>query len=190
MNLPMRQATLKVVFSRRMLVAFLMGFSGGLPLLLTMGVLQAWMKEGGVDLTWIGMITLVQIPYTWKFLWAPFLDRFVPPFLGRRRGWLLMSQIALIASIVGLGYSDPVKNTTMMVVTAFLVAFFTDSSVLFTTTRKRLSAPTTGVRRATATAPVAYSSANTPGTSTAVATPDRTTGASTCEPLARRMSRV
>jgi len=124
LNLPIRQNTLKVVFSRRMLVALLMGFSGGLPLLLTMGVLQAWMKEGGVDLTWIGMITLVQIPYTWKFLWAPFLDRFIPPFLGRRRGWLLMSQIALMASIVGLGYSDPVKNTWMMIVAAVLVAFF------------------------------------------------------------------
>jgi len=124
LNLPTRQATLKVVFSRRMLVALLMGFSGGLPLLLTLGVLQAWMKEGGVDLTWIGMITLVQIPYTWKFLWAPFLDRFIPPFLGRRRGWLLMSQIALMASIVGLGYSDPVKNTWMMIVAAVLVAFF------------------------------------------------------------------
>lgn len=124
MNLPIRQSTLNIVFSRRMLVAFLMGFSGGLPLLLTMGVLQAWMKEGGVDLTWIGMITLVQIPYTWKFLWAPFLDRFIPPFLGRRRGWLLMSQIALMAAIVGLGYSDPVKNTWMMIVAAVLVAFF------------------------------------------------------------------
>jgi PAT family beta-lactamase induction signal transducer AmpG len=101
-----------------------MGFSGGLPLLLTLGVLQAWMKEGGVDLTWIGMITLVQSPYTWKFLWAPFLDRFIPPFLGRRRGWLLMSQIALMASIVGLGYSDPVKNIWMMVGAAVLVAFF------------------------------------------------------------------
>jgi len=107
-----------------MLVALLMGFSGGLPLLLTLGVLQAWMKEGGVDLTWIGMITLVQIPYTWKFLWAPFLDRFIPPFLGRRRGWLLMSQIALMASIVGLGYSDPVKNAWMMIGAAVLVAFF------------------------------------------------------------------
>jgi len=107
-----------------MLVALLMGFSGGLPLLLTLGILQAWMKEGGVDLTWIGMITLVQIPYTWKFLWAPFLDRFIPPFLGRRRGWLLMSQIALMASIVGLGYSDPVKNTWMMIIAAVLVAFF------------------------------------------------------------------
>jgi len=124
LNLPTRQFTLKFVFSRRMLVALFMGFSGGLPLLLTMGVLQAWMKEGGIDLTWIGMITLVQIPYTWKFLWAPFLDRFIPPFLGRRRGWLLMSQIALMASIVGLGYSDPVKNTWMMIVAAVLVAFF------------------------------------------------------------------
>jgi PAT family beta-lactamase induction signal transducer AmpG len=68
-----------------MLVALLMGFACGLPLLLTLGLLQAWMKESGIDLTWIGMITLVQIPYTWKFIWAPFMDRFIPPFLGRRR---------------------------------------------------------------------------------------------------------
>jgi PAT family beta-lactamase induction signal transducer AmpG len=124
LNLPIRQSTLTVIFSRRMLVALLMGFSGGLPLLLTWGVLQAWMTEKGVDLTWIGMISLVQIPYVWKFLWAPFLDRFIPPFLGRRRGWLIVSQIALVAAIVGLGYSDPVKNTGLMIVAALLVAFF------------------------------------------------------------------
>ena len=124
MNLPIQQSTLNVIFSRRMLVAFLMGFSGGLPLLLTWGVLQAWMTEKGVDLTWIGMISLVQIPYTWKFLWAPFLDRFVPPFLGRRRGWLLIAQIALVIAIIGLGYSDPVNNTGLMIVAAVLVAFF------------------------------------------------------------------
>jgi len=124
LNLPIQQSTLSVIFSRRMLVAFLMGFSGGLPLLLTWGVLQAWMTEKGVDLTWIGMISLVQIPYTWKFLWAPLLDRFVPPFLGRRRGWLLIAQIALMFAIVGLGYSDPVKNTALMIVAAVLVAFF------------------------------------------------------------------
>jgi PAT family beta-lactamase induction signal transducer AmpG len=124
LNLPIQQSTLNVIFSRRMLVAVLMGFSGGLPLLLTWGVLQAWMTEKGVDLTWIGMISLVQIPYTWKFLWAPLLDRFVPPFLGRRRGWLLIAQMALVAAIVGLGYSDPVKNTTLMIAAAILVAFF------------------------------------------------------------------
>ena len=124
MNLPIQQSTLSVIFSRRMLVAFLMGFSGGLPLLLTWGVLQAWMTDKGVDLTGIGMISLVQIPYTWKLLWAPFIDRFVPPFLGRRRGWLLIAQIALMFAIVGLGYSDPVKNTGLMIVAAVLVAFF------------------------------------------------------------------
>jgi PAT family beta-lactamase induction signal transducer AmpG len=124
LQLPIRQSILYVLFSRRMLVAFVMGFSAGLPLLLTLGILQAWMMEAGIDLTWIGMITLVQIPYTWKFLWAPFLDRFTPSFLGRRRGWLFTAQIALMASIAGLGYSDPVKNPWMMILAAVLVAFF------------------------------------------------------------------
>ena len=124
MQLPIRPSVLHVIFSRRMLVAFVMGFAGGLPLLLTMGILQAWMMEAGIGLTWIGMITLVQIPYTWKFLWAPFLDRFTPPFLGRRRGWLFTAQIALMASIAGLGFSDPVKNPWMMIMAAILVAFF------------------------------------------------------------------
>ena len=101
-----------------------MGFSCGLPLLRTMGVLQAWMKEKGVDLTWIGMVTLVQIPYTWKFLWAPVLDRFGPPFLGRRRGWMILAQLALMGAIAALGYSDPVKRPMMMVAAAVLVAFF------------------------------------------------------------------
>jgi MFS transporter, PAT family, beta-lactamase induction signal transducer AmpG len=112
------------IFSRRMLVCLLMGYASGLPLLLTMGVLQAWMREKGVDLTWIGMITLVQLPYTWKFIWAPFLDRFTPPFLGRRRGWLFVMQLVLILSILLLGYSDPVKNPVLMVVAAMCVAFF------------------------------------------------------------------
>lgn len=107
-----------------MLVALLMGFASGLPLLLTMGVLQAWMKEKGVDLTWIGMITLVQLPYTWKFIWAPILDRYTLPFLGRRRGWLLIAQLALVLAIVALGYSDPVEHVTLMIVAAVLVAFF------------------------------------------------------------------
>ena len=119
-----RKSIIKVIVSRRMLVAFVMGFSAGLPLLLTIGVLQAWMKEKGVDLTWIGMITLVQLPYTWKFIWAPILDRYTLPFLGRRRGWLLVAQLLLVIAIVALGYSDPVEHVTMMIVAAVLVAFF------------------------------------------------------------------
>jgi len=123
-ELPSKPPILKIIFSRRMLVAFLMGFSCGLPLLLTIGVLQAWMKDTGVDLRWIGMITLVQIPYTWKFVWAPLMDRFVPPFLGRRRGWMIMAQLALMLAIGALGYSDPVQRPAMMVAAAMLVAFF------------------------------------------------------------------
>jgi PAT family beta-lactamase induction signal transducer AmpG len=110
-----------------MLVTLLMGFACGLPLLLTISVLQAWMKEEGVDLTVIGMMSLVGLPYTLKFLWAPVLDLFTLPFLGRRRGWLLIAQVTLIFSISGLGFSDPVKNPWMMAFAAFLVTFFSAS---------------------------------------------------------------
>ena len=75
-----RKPVIRVLFSRRMLVAFVMGFACGLPLLLTMSVLQAWMKDQGVDLTVIGMMALVGLPYTLKFLWAPVVDRFTLPF--------------------------------------------------------------------------------------------------------------
>ena len=107
---------LRLIISRRMIVALVMGFSCGLPLLLTMSVLQTWMKEEGIDLTVIGLINLVQIPYTWKFIWAPILDRYALPFLGRRRGWLLLSQIILAGSIIGLGFSDPVNRFWIMVI--------------------------------------------------------------------------
>ena len=119
-----RRRLLAVIFSRRMVVSFAMGIACGLPLLLTMGVLQAWMTEAQVDLTWVGMITLVQIPYSWKFLWAPLLDRYSLPLLGRRRGWLLVAQLLLAGSIVALGFSDPTQHPVAMVVSAMLVAFF------------------------------------------------------------------
>jgi PAT family beta-lactamase induction signal transducer AmpG len=118
---------IEVILSRRMLVALLMGFSCGLPLLLTITVLQAWMKEEGVDLSVIGMMALVGIPYTAKFLWAPFLDRFTLPFLGRRRGWLLVAQVALIFSIAGMGSIEPGNNPWMVAFAAFLVTFFSAS---------------------------------------------------------------
>lgn len=110
-----------------MLVACVMGFACGLPLLLTITVLQAWMHDEGVDLAVIGMMALVGLPYTLKFLWAPFLDRFTLPFLGRRRGWLLVAQVALIFSIAGLGFTDPGEKPWMVVVAAFIVTFFSAS---------------------------------------------------------------
>lgn len=116
-----------MILSPKMLVALVMGFSCGLPLLLTITVLQAWMKEEGVDLTAIGLMALVGLPYTVKFLWAPVMDRYTLPFLGRRRGWLLVTQIALSLSIVWLGLEDPVNRPWMLAFAAFMVAFFSAS---------------------------------------------------------------
>ena len=110
-----------------MLVAFLMGFSCGLPLMLTGQVLQAWMKDAGVELTVIGLYALVGLPYTCKFLWAPVFDRFIPSFLGCRRGWLLSVQIALALALVGLGQSDPVAMPWLVALMAALVTFFSAS---------------------------------------------------------------
>ena len=118
---------LRTIVSRRMAVAAVMGFASGLPLLLTITVLQAWMKEAGVDLTVIGLMALVGLPYTLKFLWAPLLDRYTLLPMGRRRGWLLVIQIALMAAIVGLGLTNPAQSPLMVAVAAFLVTFFSAS---------------------------------------------------------------
>lgn len=120
-------ALIRLVFSRRMLVAFLMGFSCGLPLRLTDTLLQAWMSDAGVDLSVIGLMALVGLPYTLKFLWAPFLDRYTPPLFGRRRGWLLAAQSILALSIIGLGLTNPGNNPLVVAAAAFLVCFFSAS---------------------------------------------------------------
>jgi PAT family beta-lactamase induction signal transducer AmpG len=118
---------LKAIWSRRMLVALIMGFASGLPLLLTKGVLQAWMKKEGIDLSLIGLTSLLAVPYSIKFLWAPFLDRYTLSFLGRRRGWLLVAQTALILSIAGMGLSNPKDSPMMLVAAALMVTFFSAS---------------------------------------------------------------
>jgi len=120
-------AMLKVILSGRMLVALLMGFSSGLPLLLTGSVLQAWMTDEGVDLGTIGLFALVGLPYTLKFLWAPLTDRYTVPLLGRRRGWLLLIQVLLMAAIAGLGSTQPAHSPFVVAIAAWLVTFFSAS---------------------------------------------------------------
>ncbi len=122
-----RQTIMKIAFSRRMIVALVMGFASGLPLLLTLSLLQAWMKREGVDLTVIGLMALVGLPYTLKFLWAPVLDRVTFDLFGRRRGWLLMFQTGLILSIFALGAVRPAENPWAVAFTAMLVTFFSAS---------------------------------------------------------------
>lgn len=82
---------LQVFQSRKMAVLLFLGFSSGLPLFLTSRTLQLWMQDAGVELGAITLFGLVSVPYSLKFLWSPLLDRFVPPFLGRRRSWLILT---------------------------------------------------------------------------------------------------
>lgn len=106
-----------------MLMVVLSGFSSGLPLSLTASTMQAWMKDSGVDLTTIGAFALVGLPYSLKFLWAPVLDRYTLPFLGRRRGWILVSQLFLVAAIAGMGLVDPKEHLGVLAFLALAVAF-------------------------------------------------------------------
>jgi MFS transporter, PAT family, beta-lactamase induction signal transducer AmpG len=122
---------LAVYADRRMLVVLAMGFSSGLPLLLTLSTLGWWMREVGVDLKTIGVFALVQLPYTLKFLWAPAMDHGSVPVLtrafGRRRGWILATQIGLALAIAAMGFSDPAARPLATAVAALAVAFFSAS---------------------------------------------------------------
>lgn len=101
----------------------LLGFASGLPLALTSGTLQAWITLENVDLKTIGLFSLVGQPYVFKFLWSPFLDRYTPPWLGRRRGWLLLSQISLFLTIGTMGFLHPAQDLHFMALLAILIAF-------------------------------------------------------------------
>jgi len=112
------------VFTQRKMAAIgLLGFAGGLPLFLTSRTLQAWMTAEKVDLTTIGLFSLVGLPYSTKFLWAPFVDRYAPPFLGRRRGWMALTQAALALAIAALAFGNPRSAVLAFACVAFGVAF-------------------------------------------------------------------
>ncbi len=120
---------LKSIFNLKMLITFLLGFSSGLPLLLTGGTLQAMMKDANVDLGTIGLFSLVGLPYTLKFLIAPFFDRFAPPIMrtgDRRKGWILIFQLALIVTIAPIGFFSSVQGSALwfMGILAFATAIF------------------------------------------------------------------
>ena len=116
-------ALLNAFGNRRIFFVLLLGFSSGIPLALTGTTLQAWMTTEKVDLTVIGIFSLVGLPYTFKFLWSPLMDRFVPPFLGRRRGWMLVTQAALFLAIAAMAFSEPKAHPGALALLSFLVAF-------------------------------------------------------------------
>lgn len=117
----------QAIFNRRMLICVFTGLASGMPLYVLFQLVPAWLHDEGVSLAEIGLFALVGIPYTWKFLWAPLMDRWVPPFLGRRRGWMLICQIGLLFSIGILGSFQPAESTWLIAWLAAAVAFFSAS---------------------------------------------------------------
>jgi PAT family beta-lactamase induction signal transducer AmpG len=99
-----------VYWSPRMAVMAFLGFSSGLPFGLTGALMQAWMTKAEVNLHTIGIFSLIGLPYTIKFFWSPFMDRFVPPWLGRRRGWIVIVQLALLCGIAAMGFTSPPRS--------------------------------------------------------------------------------
>jgi len=118
---------LAIFTERRIAVTLLLGFSSGLPLALSGGTLQAWFAKSNVSLKEIGFVGLAALPYTFKFLWAPLMDRWVPPILGRRRGWILFSQAFLCAAIASMVFFTPDSHPQALFLLACLVAFFSAS---------------------------------------------------------------
>ncbi|WP_435274680.1 AmpG family muropeptide MFS transporter [Psychrobium sp. nBUS_13] len=117
----------EAIFNRRMLICIFTGFSSGLPLFVLYQLVPGWLRDEGVSLTEIGLFSLIGIPYVWKFVWSPALDRFSFPFLGRRRGWMLVTQITLLVSIAAFGFIDPTMNIWSVAYLAAAVAFFSAS---------------------------------------------------------------
>jgi len=122
-----KSSPLRIFGQPKMGILVLLGFSSGLPFYLTSKTLQAWMTTAKVDLATIGFFSLVTLPYSLKFVWAPVMDRYVPPFLGRRRGWVLITQILLLLAIAAMSLHDPQQGLRMLAVNAIAIAFFSAS---------------------------------------------------------------
>ena len=127
MTQPAKPTLLQALADKRMTAILLLGFASGLPLNLTGSTLQAWLAQAGVDIKTIGIFSLVGLPYVFKMLWAPLLDRDLPPLLGRRRGWIFLYQVALAFAIMGLGWSSPAQAPYALGLVALLVAFLSAS---------------------------------------------------------------
>src|SRR5512146_510172 len=111
------------LFTKRMLICVFTGFASGLPLYLLLNLVPAWLKTEGVDIKTIGLFALIQFPYTWKFVWSPLLDRYVVPMLGRRRGWMLLTQVSLLLVIALLGGFSPQSEMGTIALFCTLLAF-------------------------------------------------------------------
>jgi len=147
---PARETWREALLNRRMLICVFTGFSSGLPLYLLINLVPAWLRSEGVDLKSIGLLALIQLPFTWKFLWSPLMDRYHLPMLGRRRGWMLATQALLLVSVPLFGELHPAQDLWAIAYLATAVAFFSASQdiVLDAFRREILPEPELGLGNA------------------------------------------
>ena len=122
-----RETFKEAILNRRMLICIFTGFTSGMPLYVLFQLLPGWLRTEGVGLAEIGFFALVQFPYAWKFVWSPVMDRYTLPFLGHRRGWMLLTQVLLLVSIGVMGFIKPDLNIWVVAYLAAAVAFFSAS---------------------------------------------------------------
>lgn len=123
-----RQESFKeAILNKRMLICVFTGFTSGLPLYVLIQLVPGWLRVEGVGLAEIGFFALIGVPYTWKFIWSPVMDRFTLPFLGHRRGWMLVTQLALFLSIGSMGFLNPALSIWTVAYLAAAIAFFSAS---------------------------------------------------------------
>ena len=115
------------ILNRRMLICIFTGFTSGLPLYLLFQLVPGWLRMEGIGLAEIGFFALIQFPFTWKFVWSPIIDRYTLPFLGHRRGWMLVTQLALLLSIGAMGFLKPDVSILNIAFLSVAVAFFSAS---------------------------------------------------------------
>ncbi len=122
-----RESFKEAILNKRMLICVFTGFTSGLPLYVLIQLIPGWLRVEGVGLAEIGFFALIGFPYTWKFLWSPFMDRFTLPLLGHRRGWMLVTQLALFLSIGAMGFIKPDLSIWTVAYLAAAIAFFSAS---------------------------------------------------------------
>ena len=115
------------IFTRRMLICIFTGFTSGLPLYFLINLIPAWLRSEHIDLKTIGLMALIGLPFTWKFIWSPLLDAVQLPFLGRRRGWMLVSQIGLLLALAAYAFLNPTQHMPVIMGLSLVVAFFSAS---------------------------------------------------------------
>ena len=120
-------STMQRIFSRNMLICIFTGFTSGLPLYFLYSLIPAWLRSEHVDLKTIGLFALIGFPYTWKFIWSPLMDSVRLPFLGLRRGWMLVMQIALLLLLAAYAFVRPQEHLSIILGLSLVVAFFSAS---------------------------------------------------------------